>query len=261
MNAIWALSSDFVMAVGDSGCIAHFNGTSWSQMTSNTTEELYDVFGFAQNDVFVAARYGKIFHYDGVSWTEMPSTATYLRSLWGSAPEDIWAGGVQLMHYDGTRWMDVTPKGWNTSIDMDGITATDIYSAGAAGAVQRFDGCTWTTVYVAPNGLWGVSAIPGPLVYAVGIDGLVMRYTPNTWEVVDLPTNYDFTSTWARSKNDVFIAGTSGFAGPYVLYWFDGTSWVEQTRVSTQALLDVTGTNDGYIFGATSYADIMRGVP
>jgi hypothetical protein len=261
MEAIWALSSDFVVAVGDSGCIAQFDGTSWSQMTSNTREELFDVYGFAEDDVFVAARHGKIFHYDGVSWTEMSSTATYLSSLWGAAPDDVWAGGVQLMHYDGSQWTDETPKGWKTPIDMDGITATDIYSVGAAGAVQHFDGCTWSTVHVAPDRLFGVSAIPGPLVYGVGDAGLVVRYTPDTWETVNLQTNHYFTSTWARSGSDVFIAGTSGFAGPYVLYWFNGTSWVKQTTPSTRALLDVTGTTDGHIFGTTSYAYIVHGSP
>ncbi len=261
MEAIWALSSDFVIAVGDSGYITRFDGTSWSQMTSDTREELYDVYGFAEDDVFVAARHGKIFHYDGLSWSEMPSTATYLRSLWGAAPDDVWAGGVQLMHYDGSEWKDETPKGWWTPIDMDGITATDIYAVGAAGKVHQFDGCTWSTVYEAPGRLYGVTAIPGPLVYGVGDNGLFARYTGDTWESFYLDSSYDFTSAWARSENDVFIAGTSGFAGPYVLYWFNGSTWARQTQASTQALLDVTGTSDGNIFGATSYSYIVRGTP
>jgi hypothetical protein len=261
MEAIWALSSSFVVAVGDSGYIALYDGSSWSRMESNTREELYDVYGFARDDVFVAARYGKIFHYDGVSWSEMPSTATYLSSLWGAGPDDVWAGGVQLMHYDGTRWTDRTPKGWWTPIDMDGITATDIYAVGAAGRVQRFDGCTWSIVFEAPDRLYGVSAIPGPLVHCVGDAGLVVRYTGDTWHVLDLQTNEYFTSAWARSENDVFVAGTSGFAGPYVLYWFDGTTWHRQPQPTSQALYDLTGAPDGHIFGATTYSYIVRGTP
>jgi hypothetical protein len=261
MEAIWAHSSDFVVAVGDSGYIACFDGNSWSQMNSNTNEELYDVFGFAEDDVFVAARHGKIFHYDGASWEEMPSTATYLGALWGSSPDDVWAGGVQLMRYDGATWTDRTPKGWSTPIDMDGITATDIYSVGAGGNVQHFDGCDWTTVYEAPDRLLGVSAIPGPLVYAVGDNGLIVRYTPEGWGTIDYPWGEDFTTVWARSKNDIFIGGTSGFAGPYVLYWINGTSWAKQPSPTSQALWDITGTSDGYLFGTATYGYIVQGTP
>jgi hypothetical protein len=144
---------------------------------------------------------------------------------------------------------------------MDGYTATDIYSVGAVGRVQKYDGCTWNTVYQAPDRLYGITAIPGPLVYAAGDKGLVVRYTGGVWETVDLQTSEYFTSVWTRSDNDVFIAGTSGFAGPYVLYWFNGTTWAKQTTASTQALWDITGTSDGHFFGATTYSYIVQGTP
>jgi len=261
LDAVWALSSDFVVAVGDSGYVTRFDGSNWLQMPIPTRDELYDVFGFSRSDVYIAARHGGIFHYDGVSWSEMASTATYLSALWGSDPDDIWAAGTQLLHWDGVEWKDETPKGWLTSIDMDGITATDIYSIGALKEIQHFDGCEWKTIYVALENLRGISAIPGPLVHAAGKDGLVVRYDGQVWETLDLHPTHDFTSVYARSASDVFVVGTSTWVGPYVMYWFNGTSWAEQPAPSTQALLDISGTADGYIFATTSWAEIVRGAP
>jgi hypothetical protein len=260
MKAIWAASPNFVVAVGDSGYVTHYDGNTWSPIPTDTRDELYDVFGFSEEDVFAAGRDGTILHYDGTAWAEMPSTATSLYAMWGAAPDDVWAGGVQLLHYDGTAWTDVTPKGWLTALGMAGITATDLYVS-AYRTVLHFDGCTWRVVYETDEPIRGIHAVAGPQVYVVGDDGFMARHATGSWEVLDPQSNDYFTAVWARSKDDVFVAGNFGFAAPYALHWFNGTSWAEQSPVSAQALLDIVGTADGHLFGITSYGQVVRGTP
>jgi hypothetical protein len=78
---------------------------------------------------------------------------------------------------------------------------------------------------------------------------------------MEINTREELYDVYGFARDDVFVAGTSGFAGPYVLYWFDGTTWRRQPQPTSQALYDLTGTTDGHIFGATTYSDIVCGSP
>ena len=71
--------------------------------------------GSAPNDVFVVGNSGQIHHFDGTNFTQMTSNTTKdLRSVWGTSSSDVWAGGsnlstgsVVLLHYDGTAWSNI----------------------------------------------------------------------------------------------------------------------------------------------------------
>jgi hypothetical protein len=71
LYGIWGSSSSDIFAVGDSGIILHYNGSSWSPMGSGTTNALFGVWGSSSSDVFAAGDYGTILHYDGSSWSSM----------------------------------------------------------------------------------------------------------------------------------------------------------------------------------------------
>ena len=77
---------------------ASFRSTSWSSMTSGTTERLRSIWGSSSSDVFAVGGSGTILHYDGTAWSEMSSgTTEHLYNVWGSSSSDVFAVG-----YDGT---------------------------------------------------------------------------------------------------------------------------------------------------------------
>ena len=73
LHGVWGTSGTDVFAVGDAGTILHYNGTSWSSMSSGTTEILWGVCG-SSGDVFAVVGYGSILHCDGnwdLNWEAM----------------------------------------------------------------------------------------------------------------------------------------------------------------------------------------------
>jgi len=73
--------------------ILHYDGNSWSEMSSGTTSWLNDVWGSSASDVFAVGD-TTILHYDGNGWSEISSrTAMFLCDIWGSSASDIFAVG------------------------------------------------------------------------------------------------------------------------------------------------------------------------
>ena len=53
-----------------------------------------DIWGTSASDVFVVGNWGTILHYDGTTWSEMSSgTKTVLQSVWGSSASDVFVIG------------------------------------------------------------------------------------------------------------------------------------------------------------------------
>ncbi|MCP4112987.1 MAG: choice-of-anchor D domain-containing protein, partial [Desulfobacteraceae bacterium] len=114
-NSVWG-SSD-VFAVGSYGTILHYDGISWTDMSSDTSSHLNKVWGNSGSDVFAVGDNGTILHYDGSSWSGMDSGTFYdFRDVWGSSGSDVFAVGVTqengelsglILHYDGSSWSDM----------------------------------------------------------------------------------------------------------------------------------------------------------
>ena len=70
-NACWGSSPNDVFVVGNSGQIHHFDGTSFTQMTSNTTKDIGQVWGTSSSNVWASGwnqttAESVLLHYDGV---------------------------------------------------------------------------------------------------------------------------------------------------------------------------------------------------
>jgi photosystem II stability/assembly factor-like uncharacterized protein len=75
LYGVWGSSGGDVFTVGDAGTILHYDGSTWSTMSSGTTERLYGVWGSSGSDVFVVGDYGTILHYGGppaTHWIYLP---------------------------------------------------------------------------------------------------------------------------------------------------------------------------------------------
>ena len=63
LTAVWGSSGSDVFAVGDLGTILHYDGSSWSAMSSGTTNDLWGVWGSSGSNVFAVGDFGTILHY------------------------------------------------------------------------------------------------------------------------------------------------------------------------------------------------------
>ena len=85
LYGVWGTSGSGVFAVGGASVISelpviilHYDGNSWSQMTSGIWEgRITDVWGSSGSDVFAVGSSGLILHYDGNSWGQMTFGTSY----------------------------------------------------------------------------------------------------------------------------------------------------------------------------------------
>ena len=92
LSAIWGTSSSDVFAVGGLGTILHYNGKTWSNMSSGGTNWFYAVWGSSSSDVFVVGTDGTILHYNGQEWSNMTSgSSDLLCGVLGSSSSDVFA--------------------------------------------------------------------------------------------------------------------------------------------------------------------------
>lgn len=174
---IWASGWDDIYVVGFAGTILHYDGTTWSQMISNTTENLHGVWGYIIKDstgavttreIFAVGENGMALRYSSGTWSPLPvldptnnnSTVTDdVNDVWGIAPEPngvptviaVGAGGL-ILHYDSATnsFYEVKKRDennntlydrWVTS-ELDGVfgnSLTDFVAVGHMGVIINID--------------------------------------------------------------------------------------------------------------------------
>jgi hypothetical protein len=265
--AIWGSSPEDVFAVGEGGTILHYDGDSWSAMSSPTMAGLCGVWGSSSNDVFAVGGYfggNNIFHYDGDSWSEMSSpTTSGLLDVWGSSSNDVFAVGSNgaILHYDGNSWSVMSSSATDSPLwGVWGSAPNDVFAVGlgsgwVAGVgytqstVLHYDGNSWSSMSSGAtndfSGVWGSSSNDA---FAVGVNGPILHYTGDSWSEMSSPRTNGLLDVWGSSSNDVFAVGYGG-----TILHYDGNSWSSMSSVTTDALWAVWGTSSDDVFAVGGY--------
>lgn len=77
VNGIYAVSATNMFTVSDGGEIHHFDGTSWTAMTSGVATALFDIAGTSATDVFAVGAGGVVLHYNGSSWSRVRTSVAH----------------------------------------------------------------------------------------------------------------------------------------------------------------------------------------
>ena len=100
LRAIWASSASDIWAVGDSGSVLRYDGTTWSSSTTRFPAlrlGLHGVTGNAHGEVWIVGDNGTILYFNGSQWSvwQHPSLST-LRSVFREPVSGgLWAVGDQ----------------------------------------------------------------------------------------------------------------------------------------------------------------------
>ena len=210
---VYGFGPDDVFAVGLDGAVLHYDGAAWSSIDSGTPEDLWGVFGFGNDDLWIVGGIPDItlepviLHFDGKSFTpydlsakENPRAATTLFKVWG-IDDELFIVGQRgtIQHYDGTGWPYSSPGEGATEdyVALWGTSSDNIVAVGGRsnGQIATWDGSAWTTHKpAAVGGLSGVTmldantAVVGGVngyigVYDVAADTLLPEYGPTTLDV------------------------------------------------------------------------------
>ncbi len=196
--------------------------------------------GKSSNDMYFVGNGGQIHHFDGTTFTKMSSPTTKdLRSVWGTSHSDVWACGFNsntaesvLLHYDGSSWIEVelNTVGWIGvgKHALQSVFATD--SAGhkiaiASGSLvwRRTDNNSWRSDSGSvPNALGGNSYIGIGVrgnnandFMAVGGWGFAAHWNGKSWKKYDELFNYSLSNYGAsgfhmKGNTACIVGGKSG---------------------------------------------------
>ena len=150
-------SSDFYM-VGMNGAIAHYNGTSWSLMTSNTTCQLDDIYGTDANHIWatgttIADGHCVVLQCNGSTWTTLyDNTKVPANDVQGFYT--VWAYEATKIFLAGQSWirsMNVSDGTFQVldslshyeAMRIRGRNQNDIFQAGYGSEVMHYNGNSW----------------------------------------------------------------------------------------------------------------------
>ncbi len=187
LYGIWGTSGSRTRAVGDE-TLLEFGDWSWdSDPTapgqSWAGERFHDIWGNSSSDVFAVGTNGTIIHHDGISWELMTSgTDDDLHGVWGSSGTNVFAVGRDgtVLRFNGSQWSPMSSGTTYPLLGIWGRSYDDVFAVGSYGTILHFDGSVWTTMTGGTDkslrSLWGDDSA----VYAVGEQGIILRYGPVT---------------------------------------------------------------------------------
>ncbi len=260
LRGIWGVSVDDVFAVGHAGVILHFDGRSWTQMESHTTENLTGILGFSSSDIYVVGENATLLHYDddGTSWS-VTQLSYDLKKIWGVDANSIFGVGSEgaILYYNGTSWNKMN-SGTNQDLyDIWGTSPDNIYVVGQGGVILHYDGSAWAEIMrsdVSMHDLLSIWGSGADDVYAVGRSGSIFHYNGTAWRSVNTELNLwaeqPYWDVWGTSSSDVYIIGELGS----VLH-FDGSTWksLKATGRNQNAVTDLAfhRQNKNILYAAT----------
>ncbi|MFO0579840.1 MAG: hypothetical protein U1A78_38190 [Polyangia bacterium] len=212
-----------------------------------------------------------ILKWDGTAWAAYASdTAADLLSIWGAAPDDIWAVGSSgaMIHYNGSFWQRQSiSRGseainglWGVPLASSQPTfGSGLVAVGDRGQILRWTGGDWVLA-VAPGSLttrslraaWGATASD---VWIVGDAGTAVRWNGSQAVLVATGISSDLHALWGQSASDLYAVGQSGTLARY-----DGTRWTATTlpAAAGSTLRAIWGASAGELWIAGDNGTLLR---
>jgi len=257
--------------------VAFSISTSWTSISSGTSQTFMAVWGTSSSDVWAVGSGATIFHYNGATWSNVSPSGTtqILYGVWGTSPSNVWAvgrgasGGEVMFHYSGTNWTSASTATSQFLAGIWGTSSSDVWAVGGSGGgsidgtILHYDGTSWSSAFLSGTtqifyGVWGTSASN---VWAVGGSGggggdpgAILHYDGANWSKVMSDTT-TFRGVWGNSASDVWVVGDGG-----TILHYNGTAWSRVSSGTTQVLYGVWGTSasDVYALGGQGSATILH---
>lgn len=205
--SVWGASASDVWSVGgddgkgDGPIVIHYDGTSFSHVTTGTQGTLWWVFGFADGPVYMGGENGLVLRYANGEFETLatPSDST-VYGIWG-AGDDLWAVGGQL---DGSTGAQIWKLEDDDFVIPDGLTTIE------TSAIFKVWGCS-------ENNVW-----------FVGTGGTIIHWDGEAFEPVESNAN-DRTLFTVHVEPDTCMATAVGGYGSGEIVENSGSGWVNVT--------------------------------
>ena len=271
LRGVWAQNSANVWIVGNDGLIFYYNGSSWVEQKSNTTENLWEIKGISNNHIWAVGENGTILYYNGSSWAKQTSPTTVrLRSIWAADQNNVWIGGGgngqpgKILHFDGNSWQEVLSVASPTEfMSISGANTSHIFAAGLLD-YYFWNGSTWqsgtTLGNASPSFPISVWCIDSSNVLFGSTSARIHHFNGSSWS-----TNNTFNGGGSKgivamggaSATDFWALGYQGSNNTAHIEYYNGSSW--SNTLSTMKFIVTPGSSPSFYAGnmmVTSNADV-----
>lgn len=226
-----------------------------------TTADLYTVWAFSPNDIWIGGIGGVVYEFNGTSWAARSGPTQDVYMLWGLSANDLWEVGrlCEVRRWNGAAWSPfVVPGCTNASFyAVNGISATDVWLVGVGGTIEHWVSGTFTTMPQANNiDFWAVWPVSATEAYIVGTRGTILHWNGIALFDESIANNVIVSAVWGTLGGDVWIVGTGGL----IYRKPPGGAWTQVTSPTTTFLYWVFGTSANNVwavgdFGVTLHFD------
>ena len=262
LTDVSALDANNVWAVGDVGTILHYDGDSWNQQESGTTEMLLGVSALDASNVWAVGgsfTSGTILHYDGNAWSEQESGMTDI--IWGVSALDannVWAVtdlGV-ILHYDGDAWSEQYSGEEQSLRGVSALDAENVWAVGQDGTILHYDGESWSEQESgATDMLLGVSALDTENVWAVGggfESGIILHYDGESWSEQESGATMGLSTVSSLNAGNVWATGLGG-----AIFHYNGDFWSEEESGTNRGLCGVSALDESNVWAVGDWGTIL----
>lgn len=276
-RGLWAVSSNNVWAVGDSGSILQWNGAAWTRKSGfGPTPRLGAMWPNSDDEVWFLGQSALRYRNGAVEdHGKLASIEWYDKTeAWGSGPDDIWyaAPDSTMFHWDGTRWSSMKlplPSAYLAIRAVWGTSPTNVYAVTAAmdpfepsnAYVVRWDGTKWEVVHTILEGAgdsWGrdLNTIAGTSASDIWVgadNGALWHFDGSTWTrsgSIDTSVN----ELWASPSGTLWATTHGGvYRRPL------GGAWARVSSSPSLALGHISGSSDTNVW--VTEGDLLNPMP
>ena len=200
---------------------------------------------------------------DNASWYVVQQNLPgALMSLWGTAPDDVWAVGADtddgqgptILHFDGAMWerrsAGITGDLWW----VHGFPGGPVYMGGTSGQIVHYQDGVFTPMATpgtgvvfgiwgtGPDDMWAVGGAAGG-----GRGAFAWRLVADEWvPAPDFPVELaDNAAVWkvnGRATDDVWLVGTSGLG----VHW-DGSTFTQDNLPTGESVFTVHSNAERFV--------------
>ncbi len=187
-NDLTCPSASNCWAGGNSGALASYNGSSWSESTIPSSANVLAIYALSASDIWAVGATGRLWHYNGSSWSLFTDTGNQTwNGVWMLSATDgfVVGSGGQIRRLVSGSWSSV-PSGTGQNLNaIYCLSASDCWAVGASGVIVRWNGSSWSVYSSSPssqnlNGLFILSPADG---WAVGGSGNILRLAGGGYEM------------------------------------------------------------------------------
>jgi len=235
---VWASAADDVYVVGQPGLILHYDGSTWTQQASGTTEALIDIYS-KDGTIYVCGHNGTILRNSGGSWSKMSSgTSEHLFGI-GTYSDTLYVAGINgtARRFSGSAWSASAdsvivrdPSGAPSDTldrreDIQSLVTVGYYGiGGSGGSILMEDSCpggdadciqyNWELRRVRGGSVWVQAGWGDPIIAS----NFIATNEGQLFQLTDDGQRQSWLEIFSPSTNAVYGMWVTGDPGLYSVY-------------------------------------------